>query len=173
MQPRNPFVCEHSATSTSSKLPPPSNLSKKLSPSFPAGHSSLSAPAYRPSSSRPPCSRAKKLSSRPPRCVFLRDLNHQRSQPHSLFAKCYVSVRMAEPRARVIVDIFFVAIPRRSRRALTVPAHEVVADAFNWGVVQLVGHLTVNEDGEGSNPSAPANFPSEKGGLVEPSSTFR
>jgi hypothetical protein len=26
-------------------------------------------------------------------------------------------------------------------------------------VVQLVGHLTVNEDGEGSNPSAPANFP--------------
>jgi hypothetical protein len=29
---------------------------------------------------------------------------------------------------------------------------------FNWGVVQLVGHLTVNEDGEGSNPSAPAKF---------------
>jgi hypothetical protein len=28
-----------------------------------------------------------------------------------------------------------------------------------WGVVQLVGHLTVNEAGEGSNPSAPANFP--------------
>ena len=28
-----------------------------------------------------------------------------------------------------------------------------------WGVVQLVGHLTVNEDGEGSNPSAPANSP--------------
>ena len=27
-----------------------------------------------------------------------------------------------------------------------------------WGVVQLVGHLTVNEDGEGSNPSAPANL---------------
>ena len=26
-----------------------------------------------------------------------------------------------------------------------------------WGVVQPVGHLTVNEDGEGSNPSAPAN----------------
>jgi hypothetical protein len=25
-------------------------------------------------------------------------------------------------------------------------------------VVQLVGHLTVNEDGEGSNPSAPAKF---------------
>jgi hypothetical protein len=29
--------------------------------------------------------------------------------------------------------------------------------ARRWGVVQLVGHLTVNEDGEGSNPSAPAN----------------
>ncbi len=31
------------------------------------------------------------------------------------------------------------------------------AKAARWGVVQLVGHLTVNEDGEGSNPSAPAN----------------
>ncbi len=30
--------------------------------------------------------------------------------------------------------------------------------SHRWGVVQLVGHLTVNEDGEGSNPSAPANF---------------
>src|ERR1700719_3000910 len=28
-----------------------------------------------------------------------------------------------------------------------------------WGVVQPVGHHTVNVDGEGSNPSAPANFP--------------
>src|SRR5213595_38 len=34
-----------------------------------------------------------------------------------------------------------------------------VAKTARWGVVQLVGHLTVNEDGEGSNPSAPANFP--------------
>jgi hypothetical protein len=33
------------------------------------------------------------------------------------------------------------------------------AAGTRWGVVQLVGHLTVNEDGEGSNPSAPANFP--------------
>src|SRR5208282_1920822 len=32
------------------------------------------------------------------------------------------------------------------------------ADKRRWGVVQPVGHLTVNEDGEGSNPSAPANF---------------
>ncbi len=34
--------------------------------------------------------------------------------------------------------------------------------ARRWGVVQLVGHLTVNEDGEGSNPSAPAKFSSRK-----------
>jgi hypothetical protein len=34
-----------------------------------------------------------------------------------------------------------------------------------WGVVQLVGHLTVNEDGEGSNPSAPANFFFQKYGI--------
>ena len=26
-----------------------------------------------------------------------------------------------------------------------------------WGVVQLVGHLTVNEDGVGSSPTAPAS----------------
>jgi hypothetical protein len=42
-----------------------------------------------------------------------------------------------------------------------------VADALNWGVVQLVGHLTVNEDGEGSNPSAPATLPSENDGLAD------
>ncbi len=28
-----------------------------------------------------------------------------------------------------------------------------------WGVVQPVGHHTVNVDGEGSNPSAPAKIP--------------
>jgi hypothetical protein len=27
-----------------------------------------------------------------------------------------------------------------------------------WGVVQLVGHLTVNEDGVGSSPTAPAKL---------------
>ena len=32
------------------------------------------------------------------------------------------------------------------------------ASAARWGVVQPVGHLTVNEDGEGSNPSAPAKL---------------
>ena len=36
------------------------------------------------------------------------------------------------------------------------PMHAVVER--RWGVVQPVGHHTVNVDGEGSNPSAPANF---------------
>jgi hypothetical protein len=41
--------------------------------------------------------------------------------------------------------------------------------ANHWGVVQLVGHLTVNEDGEGSNPSAPAKFlPPHKQWLTDP-----
>src|ERR1700736_4088071 len=31
-----------------------------------------------------------------------------------------------------------------------------------WGVVQPVGHHTVNVDGEGSNPSAPAKFSAEE-----------
>jgi hypothetical protein len=35
----------------------------------------------------------------------------------------------------------------------------VGAGERRWGVVQPVGHHTVNVDGEGSNPSAPANFP--------------
>ena len=30
------------------------------------------------------------------------------------------------------------------------------ASPYRWGVVQPVGHRTVNADGEGSNPSAPA-----------------
>ncbi len=31
---------------------------------------------------------------------------------------------------------------------------------YRWGVVQSVGHLTVNEDGGGSNPPAPASLSS-------------
>src|SRR6266705_6494535 len=39
----------------------------------------------------------------------------------------------------------------------------VGVDKRRWGVVQPVGHLTVNEDGGGSNPPAPANsLPAEK-----------
>jgi hypothetical protein len=42
------------------------------------------------------------------------------------------------------------SLPKRASRLTRGPC---------WGVVQLVGHLTVNEDGEGSNPSAPAKVP--------------
>ena len=42
------------------------------------------------------------------------------------------------------------------RRLLRLARHASPPATARWGVVQLVGHLTVNEDGEGSNPSAPA-----------------
>ena len=43
--------------------------------------------------------------------------------------------------------------------AYSIPRAPAGRDPWHaWGVVQLVGHLTVNEDGEGSNPSAPAKF---------------
>ena len=47
------------------------------------------------------------------------------------------------------------------RRSAAAPALPGTATERRWGVVQPVGHLTVNEDGEGSNPSAPARFPNE------------
>jgi hypothetical protein len=36
--------------------------------------------------------------------------------------------------------------------------HSRLQSRNGWGVVQLVGHLTVNEDGVGSSPTAPAKF---------------
>ena len=51
---------------------------------------------------------------------------------------------------REILRTRFFAKVTPSRAASLSPA------IARWGVVQLVGHLTVNEDGEGSNPSAPA-----------------
>src|SRR5256886_5597740 len=58
-------------------------------------------------------------------------------------------------RRRAILDKSFAAFLRRSLpyRRIRPPGGRA-----RWGVVQLVGHLTVNEDGEGSNPSAPAKF---------------
>src|SRR5437868_32586 len=50
---------------------------------------------------------------------------------------------------------FATLFPRRLLRLAQLASRPATA---RWGVVQLVGHLTVNEDGEGSNPSAPANF---------------
>src|SRR5712664_3650791 len=46
---------------------------------------------------------------------------------------------------------------RRSLPKIGASPDKSGAKKARWGVVQLVGHLTVNEDGEGSNPSAPAN----------------
>jgi hypothetical protein len=46
----------------------------------------------------------------------------------------------------------------RDRIAVSARVAAGATDERRWGVVQPVGHLTVNEDGEGSNPSAPANF---------------
>jgi hypothetical protein len=43
-------------------------------------------------------------------------------------------------------------------RSFQLPVSYVSSFIPRWGVVQPVGHLTVNEDGEGSNPSAPANL---------------
>ena len=44
------------------------------------------------------------------------------------------------------------------RNTLAVDTHAAGAYFVGcWGVVQPVGHLTVNEDGGGSNPPAPAN----------------
>jgi hypothetical protein len=78
-------------------------------------------------------------------------------------------------RELVLLAISF-SLPRRARRepwysystlcralcggAYLIRGGSISAARRRWGVVQLVGHLTVNEDGEGSNPSAPANFPS-------------
>ena len=52
---------------------------------------------------------------------------------------------------------------RRSLPKIGASPDKSGAKKARWGVVQLVGHLTVNEDGEGSNPSAPANLFSIKG----------
>ena len=49
--------------------------------------------------------------------------------------------------------------PLYFRRSLpsSVPPRPGRGAERRWGVVQSVGHRTVNADGEGSNPSAPAN----------------
>ena len=60
---------------------------------------------------------------------------------------------------REILRARFSAKTTPSRAANLLPA------IARWGVVQLVGHLTVNEDGEGSNPSAPANSPLKNDGI--------
>lgn len=65
-------------------------------------------------------------------------------------------------RLAAIADVvFYVDTSRLFFREVTTVSRVLRKLAARWGVVQPVGHLTVNEDGEGSNPSAPANFPRE------------
>jgi hypothetical protein len=45
-----------------------------------------------------------------------------------------------------------------SKNAWETKFHSRLQSRHGWGVVQLVGHLTVNEDGVGSSPTAPANL---------------
>jgi hypothetical protein len=68
----------------------------------------------------------------------------------------YRSRRWAGRLPRVILERYFA--PVFPRRQLQFAAANPLPAIARWGVVQLVGHLTVNEDGEGSNPSAPARF---------------
>ena len=62
---------------------------------------------------------------------------------------------LGELRRRGILCGYFVTVFARSHyQSAPLP----LTRGSCWGVVQLVGHLTVNEDGEGSNPSAPAKL---------------
>ena len=73
-----------------------------------------------------------------------------------MFIINYRSRRWARRVPRVILKRYFAPVfPRRQLQFAALTPLPAIA---RWGVVQLVGHLTVNEDGEGSNPSAPANF---------------
>ena len=63
------------------------------------------------------------------------------------------------------MQIFFGKSPCRMRSRVILEALFAVDFGYGgaypvgcWGVVQSVGHLTVNEDGGGSNPPAPAKF---------------
>jgi hypothetical protein len=72
----------------------------------------------------------------------------------SLCLTCFHSI-FAHTLPHVILSLF-VPLCRLGLLASALP--EAATAKPRWGVVQPVGHLTVNEDGEGSNPSAPANF---------------
>src|SRR5215467_7674450 len=58
--------------------------------------------------------------------------------------------------SRAILERYFARV--FSRNAVRAVLASRSARTARWGVVQPVGHLTVNEDGEGSNPSAPAKL---------------
>ena len=58
----------------------------------------------------------------------------------------------------ILVGLFAVPLFGKERKSTSGFVLRPPGGRSRWGVVQPVGHLTVNEDGEGSNPSAPANF---------------
>ena len=69
------------------------------------------------------------------------------------FWKISLSQHFCRSRSRAILVSILCPFLGRS-----LPCRFTATCKRRWGVVQLVGHLTVNEDGDGSNPSAPANF---------------
>jgi hypothetical protein len=89
-----------------------------------------------------------------PRCLGIFDAPHTATD--SMFLINCRSRRWAGRLPRVILERYFA--PVFPRRQLQFAADNPLPAIARWGVVQLVGHLTVNEDGEGSNPSAPAKF---------------
>ena len=72
----------------------------------------------------------------------------------------FTTAPLGRPRPHGILERYFALVFREDYSASRGFRSPSPANA-RWGVVQLVGHLTVNEDGEGSNPSAPAKFPQE------------
>ncbi len=57
----------------------------------------------------------------------------------------------------ILADLFPASPALRKVLGPKSPGRASRNSSLAWGVVQLVGHLTVNEDGGGSSPPAPAN----------------
>ena len=73
----------------------------------------------------------------------------------SIVAPIFSREARAPRRIRGILRLSLARFSRGRAHPLALPESGIAA---RWGVVQPVGHLTVNEDGGGSNPPAPANF---------------
>ena len=86
---------------------------------------------------------------------FFKGFDPRSFDKHSLCAT-QIHSAFGDGNLRAILLYVFRRALRRSLPASVLPR---AVSQLRWGVVQLVGHLTVNEDGEGSNPSAPANLP--------------
>jgi hypothetical protein len=84
----------------------------------------------------------------------------ERMEKFKYFFKNIFDRGIGQGQGRGILEVPFAALVA-AEPTLVCASPASPGTAASWGVVQLVGHLTVNEDGEGSNPSAPANFPSQ------------